>query len=72
LIEEAGESWYQFRIVAASQAQLEPVCHSAKVGKGTGVHLLHRPAAVELYRCFGDAYIASNLVAKGDCARPQS
>ena len=33
LIEEAGESWYQFRIVAASQAQLEPVCHSAKVGR---------------------------------------
>src|SRR5271170_3322779 len=41
--------------------ELELVGHSAELGKRTGVHLPHRPAAVDLHRGFGDADIASNL-----------
>src|SRR5262249_53185922 len=37
--------------------QLELVGHSAELGKRTGFHLLHRPAAMHLYRGFGDADI---------------
>jgi len=35
--------------------KLELVGHSAELGKRTGVHLPHRPAAVDLHRGFGDA-----------------
>ena len=44
--------------------QLELVDHSAELGKRTGVHLPHRPAAVDLHRGFGDADIAGNLFAQ--------
>ena len=73
LTEEARESRYQSGLSRLLRHQLEPVGHSAKLGKGTGVHLPNRPAAVDLYRCFGDADIASNLFAKYKAtARPQS
>src|SRR5260370_4253306 len=44
--------------------KLELVGHSAELGKRTGVHLPHRPAAVDLHRGFGDADIAGNLFAQ--------
>ena len=44
--------------------QLELVDHSAELGKRTGLHLLHRPAAMHLHRGFGDADIVGNLFAQ--------
>jgi hypothetical protein len=49
--------------------QLELVGHSAELGKRTGVHLPHRPAAVNFHRGFGNADIAGNLFAKATLAR---
>jgi hypothetical protein len=40
------------------------VSHSAELRKRTGVHLAHRPAAVDLHCGFRDADIAGNLFAK--------
>src|SRR4051794_11634564 len=44
--------------------QLELVSHPAEFWKRTGLHLLHRPAAMHLHRGFGDADIVSNLFAQ--------
>src|SRR5262245_63932553 len=44
--------------------QLELVGHTAELGKRTGFHLLHRPAAMHLHRGFGDADIEGNLLAQ--------
>ena len=44
--------------------ELELVGHSAKLGKRTGVHFSHRPAAVNLHRGFGDADIVGDLFAQ--------
>ena len=44
--------------------QLEPIGHSAELGKGAGLHLLHRPAAMHLHRRFRDADIEGNLLAQ--------
>src|SRR5215471_7732680 len=44
--------------------ELELVGHSAELGKRTGLHLLHRPAAVHLHGGFGDADIVGNLFAQ--------
>src|ERR1700733_11035887 len=44
--------------------QLELIGHSAKFGKRTGVHLPHRPAAVDPHRSFGNADIAGDLFAQ--------
>jgi hypothetical protein len=44
--------------------QIEPFGHSAQLGKGTGLHLLHRPAAMHLYRGLGYADIEGNLFAE--------
>src|SRR5215471_7209839 len=44
--------------------QLEPVGHSAELGKRTGLHLLHRPAAMHLHGGFGDADIVGDLLAQ--------
>jgi hypothetical protein len=44
--------------------ELELVDHSAEFGKRTGVHLPHRPAAVDLHRGFDNADTARNLLAQ--------
>src|SRR5215469_10544018 len=44
--------------------QLEFLGHSTELGKRTGLHLLHRPAAMHLHRGFGDAEIEGNLFAE--------
>src|SRR5271168_2404193 len=44
--------------------ELESIDHSAELGKRTGVHLPHRPAAVDFHRGFRNADIAGNLFAK--------
>src|SRR6266700_4418828 len=44
--------------------QLEFVGHPAELGKRTGLHLLHRPAAMHLHRRFGDADIVGDLFAE--------
>jgi hypothetical protein len=44
--------------------QLEPVGHSAELGKRMGIHLPHGPAAVDLHGSFGDADIAGDLFAQ--------
>ena len=44
--------------------EVELVGHSSELGKRTGVHLLHRPAAMHLHGRFGNANIVSNLFAK--------
>lgn len=54
---ELGVSWllrYKFELVG----------HSAEFGKRMGVHLLHRLAAVDLHRSFGDTQIAGDLFAE--------
>ena len=45
-------------------SQFELVGHSAELGKRMHVHLSHRPAAVNLHRRFGNAHVASNLLAE--------
>src|SRR4249920_1120076 len=44
--------------------QLEFIGHSAELGKRTGLHLLHRPAAMHLDCGLGDPDIKGNLFAK--------
>src|SRR5215472_12574648 len=44
--------------------QLELVSHSAELGKRTGFHLLHRPAAMYLHGSFGNADVVGNLFAQ--------
>jgi hypothetical protein len=44
--------------------QLELVSHSAEIAKRTGLHFLHRPAAMHLHRGFGDADIVGGLFAQ--------
>ena len=44
--------------------KFELVDHSAELWKRTCLHLVHRPAAVDLHRSFGDADIAGNLFAE--------
>src|SRR5262245_3483727 len=46
--------WYQLQLVG----------HSAELGKRTGLHLLHRPAAVHLHRGFRDADLVGDLFAQ--------
>jgi hypothetical protein len=51
--------------------QLEFVGHSAKLGKRTGLHLLHRPAAVHLHRIFGDADIVARAAVRKAGSLPE-
>ena len=44
--------------------QLELINDSAKLGKGTDVHLPHRPAAMDFHRCLRDTDIARDLLAE--------
>src|SRR5580692_804509 len=44
--------------------QLELVGHPAELGKRTGLHLSHRPAAMNFYRSLGNSHIAGNLLAE--------
>jgi hypothetical protein len=44
--------------------ELEFVGYPAELGKRTGLHLLHRPAAMHLHRRFGDADIVGDLFAQ--------
>src|SRR6516165_5302158 len=44
--------------------EVELVGHSPEFWKRTGLHFLHRPAAMHLHRGFGDADIIGNLFAE--------
>jgi hypothetical protein len=44
--------------------EFEFIGHSAKLWERTGVHLPHRPAAVDLHRGFGDTQIMGDLFAE--------
>src|SRR5262249_39363553 len=54
-----------FRLV---RHQMEPVDHSAELGKRTSLHLLHRSAAMHFHRGFGDADIMGDLLAQASAS----
>src|SRR5277367_3288288 len=58
------KGWRGSGVLRLLRQELELVGHSAELGKRTGVHFPHRPAAVHLDRGFGDADIAGNLFAQ--------
>src|SRR5207244_6277462 len=60
----ASRKAYSSRALRLIWHQLELVGHPAELGKRTGLHLLHRPAAMHLHRRFGDADIAGDLFAE--------
>src|ERR1700743_1945555 len=47
-----------------SEHQVEFSRHLAKLGKRTSIHFTHRPAAVDLYCCLGDADFVGNPLAR--------
>src|SRR3954470_9179333 len=55
---------HTLRALRRVRYKLELVSHPAKFWKRTGLHLLHRPAAMHLHRGFGDADIVGNLFAQ--------